>query len=592
MKKVGVLAFILFFSFSLVLVSAANETAQDRAANCLEGKIKGKCASLTFEEQVFSTLGIGLSECKDAIIDKSKNSGECWPSSGCKIKDTALAILALNHAGVSTTKAEEWIAKNNITPTDLEWYLEIDSSSAVSCTISYDTGSAKIKIDADKKIASFSNPCLISAQDSNWMKISSSCLKKKFTVTCDKDFVSTILYKKPSSNVWRVSPSVQQGTASGKTEHSLNFYCYSTSTSCNYEDNLWAALALYKNNQDAKGSLPYLIALAEDNAKYFPETFLYLIGGDNEYLTSIVNAQNPDGYWNLNNQRLYTTAQALLALTPSQSSSDVVTASKTWLEANQEVSGCWGTTKDTGFLLWAAYPSSAPTCTGDGCGGETKPDCVVAGDHYCTSPGDCDPEVNGGNILDEFSCEGRGGMSVCCSRDVRTETCEDKNGEICTGGRVCSEETVSASGTSDCCLGTCQLPTSQCEEDGGSCQSSCLASEEEIDSSCDSGVCCKTKTTPPSSEGKSLWWLWILIILIILVIIGIIFRNQLRMFLFKFKHKGGEPVTKTRPPFFPPSQQPRPIFRPFSPQKPVQRPASKTDSDLDDTFKKLKEMSK
>ena len=587
MKKFGVLAFILLCS--LIIVSAANETSQDKAVACLQGKVSGKCSSLGFEEQVFSTLSLGLSECKDAILASSKNSGECWPSSGCKIKDTSLAILALDRVGASTDKAKAWLQKNNITPTDLEWYLEIDSSNALSCTISYYSGNAKIKIGADKKISAFSSSCLTLAQDSNWMKIASSCLKKKFTISCDSDFVSTVIYKKPGSNIWRVPPSVQQGSSGTKTEHELNFYCYSTSSTCSYEDNLWASLALFKLGADAKGVLPYLIALSEDNSRLFPDAFLYLIDSQDDYLTSIVNAQNGDGYWTLNSQKFYTTALALLALMPSQSSSDVVNSAKTWLEANQDSSGCWGTIKDTGFLLWALYPSIVQgTCTGTGCG-NSKPDCEVAGNNFCISPGECDSEINGGSVLEEYSCEGRGGINVCCDKDRNEETCSQRNGKECSGGKVCTEDTIVTTDSSDCCLASCESPASECEQNGARCESNCLASEESLNYECNFGVCCKTKSTE-ETPSSSLWWLWILIILIIIVVVGIIFRHQLRMFIFKFKHKGSaEPVSKTRPPFYPPSAPQRPVFRPsFMPK----RPASKVDSDLDETFRKLKEMSK
>ena len=92
--------------------------------------------------------------------------------------------------------------------------------------------------------------------------------------------------------------------------------------------------------------------------------------------------------------------------------------------------------------------------------------------------------------------------------------------------------------------------------------------------------------------------------MIILAVLGILFREKLRMLFFRFSGKGktGPAPPQTRPPFppMPPSRimQPRMIMRPSvqpsapSP-RPISRPASsQTDKELEDTFKKLKEMSK
>lgn len=580
MKKGAFLAVLLFTILIANLALAANDTFVEKAYSCLESRVKDKCSSLPFEEQAFSMLAAGDAyNCKTSLLALSKNSGECWPSSSCRIKDTSIAILALNKIGYDTSKAENWVAKNNITPSDLEWYLEIDSASATSCTISYDSKNIRISIGDDKKISSFSDACLLSSFDSNWLKISQSCLKKKYTISCDKDFLSTILYKKPGSNVWRVSSTIQQATAKASTEHQINLYCYSVSTACNYEDNLWAALALKSAGKEVSGMSPYLLALSDDNLKFFPESFLYILISSDEYLQSILSYQNNDGYWNINNQKFFSTALALLALPDS----DAETSAKTWLEENQDSSGCWGGVRDTAFLLYSGWPQEVSSTTS----GDTEPDCEVAGNYFCITPGQCD-EVDG-DPLPSFSCQGRAGIKICCNKNKEEQTCSDMNGEECLSSQTCSLETVPASDTDDCCKGECieQSETSECEQNSGFCLSSCSSSQEEAGYNCNSGkICCKNSVNP----SPSLWWLWILIILIILVVLAIIFRNQLRLFIFKFKNRGKsgqEPVNKTRPPFFPPSQPSRPIFRPF-----VKPSSTKTDKDLDETFRKLRDMSK
>ena len=98
-------------------------------------------------------------------------------------------------------------------------------------------------------------------------------------------------------------------------------------------------------------------------------------------------------------------------------------------------------------------------------------------------------------------------------------------------------------------------------------------------------------------------WIFILIIAIILIALGIVFRKKLRIFLFKIKggFKKG-PVSRTRPAFPPvgppqlrkmfPTRMPR---QPLGLRRPVGRPGkpgTKTDKELEETMKKLKEMSK
>ena len=90
----------------------------------------------------------------------------------------------------------------------------------------------------------------------------------------------------------------------------------------------------------------------------------------------------------------------------------------------------------------------------------------------------------------------------------------------------------------------------------------------------------------------------ILAILIVLVALGLLFKDRLKMLLFKRKtgFREGPSPAATRPSFYPPGgMRPmvrRPVFSPSSPYRPIQRTAGKTDKELDETLRKLKEMSK
>ena len=600
MKKTGAIFAFLLFAILIPIVSAANQTTEEKGYACLEGKVSGKCSTLILEEQEFSLLALSynsniLRECKTAVESKRKNN-ECWPNPDCKIKDTSLAVIALKNLGEDTSAAESWILKQNKTPSNLEWYLEIDSSQATECTITYDSIAKRINIADDKKISGELGSCFSFAYDNYWLKISNSCLRKKFSVSCNKDFLSTILFKKTNSPVWHVSSDVKAASSGGTTEHEVNSYCFSPTSSCNYEDNLWAALALSKTGHDSelRLALPYLIVMSEDNEKLFPSSFLYYLTSSEDYLSKILSLQKSGGYWELN-QRYYDTALGLLALGESEAE----TKARTWLGSVQGNDGCWnsGNIRDTAFLLWAGWPRN-PASVGGGNASETA-DCQDY-NFFCLTQGECDEAE--GNNLRNYDCSG---MKICCDKPKKQKTCSEEDGNICPTGKVCSVSAIETSDTAKCCIGECkdESEETECEIEGNTCRNSCGSGEEEASFDCETGkTCCKEIPVTPA---KSKLWIWILAILIILAILGITFKDKLRILIFRMKggFKQGD-VNKTRPPFMPPSSQysmrPRlPIYpgtrpvQPIQPRPPIQKPIgkTKTDQELEDTLKKLKDMS-
>ena len=133
MKK-GVLFSILFifliFSIFPSADAALNATQEkqrvDLAYSCLQNKVNtsASCSSLSTEEKIFTLLA--LNRCQSELITDSSNTGECWPSGSCRIKTTAQAVLALDHVGADTIKAEAWLLNQTRGTTDLTWFLEIE----------------------------------------------------------------------------------------------------------------------------------------------------------------------------------------------------------------------------------------------------------------------------------------------------------------------------------------------------------------------------------------------------------------------------------------------------------------------------------
>ncbi len=598
-KRAIVFLFSIFLILSVSLISAQDDDKVDKAYDCLKDKVEDKCDSLSVEEKAFTVLAIG--DCKSELKDSSRNE-QCWPSSGCRLKDTALSVMALSKYNQDTDDAEDWLLDQEQTPDDLIWFLEIDSDEETTCEISYNDREYDVVVKEDKKLSSSAGPCLSIDQGGYWLKIDDDCYDDNFTISCDMEFLTTLVYKKRTGSTVYVSSKTNFGASEGKTEEKVNSLCFGTG--CDYEGSLWATLALSEEGYDVSPYLPYLIAMTDENEEYFPSSFLYMLTDYDDFFSQIIDLQTND-YWKIADSpyhQFYDTSLALLALQDFDASQ--ADSAKSYLLEVQDEDGCWRTVRDTAFILYAAWPKQ-----GGGVG--PSPDYCEDFNYYCTSPLECDES----NKMD-LPCESSLGK-VCCKEKPLEETCAIKEGDICKGDEECNGKWIAASDSTSCCSGYCEIveiEEPECEVEGFDCRSSCYEDEEEKLYECDStDVCCGEKT-----EKTSYWWIWLLIILIILVVLGIVFKDRIKSFIFKMKNKMGKGKGPARPgpgpgprrfppgpPISPgqrrmilprPSSQPtqrstqRPVPRPRP--SPTRKPASKTDKELDETLKKLKEMSK
>lgn len=570
MKKNWAFILILFF---LLPIAIAQQAEVDKAIKCLEDKIDdGKCSSLSTEEKIFSLLAV--QKCESELLSDSKNSYECWPKSGCTIKQTAQAILALDSVGTSTAKSQTWLSSQTIISSDILWYLQIDSSEQTSCSISYAGSSYSIIIDENKKINTHAGDCLRLAQEDYWLRIPSNCYDKEFEISCDKSFKSGLIFKQTTSPIFYISEKMNSGSANSKIKEKINSKCFSTTEICDYEGTLWTALTLKNLGKDVSPYIPYLITSAVKNERYLPESFLYILAGSS-YYEELLSKQKNKQYWDESGDKLYDTA---LALYPLQSeSSEDKTASINWILDNQKSDGCWDNLRNTGFILHSVWPvkSSGEECTTSG--------------GYCMPEADCE-----GNIL-SGTCTG---SLKCCSQPLELESCSKMEGIICDSDKTCEGSEVTSFDTDECCLGSCVTPseeeTTGCSENKGTCKISCGDDEEEQNYDCKyyNDVCCVGK------QG-SYWYIWILAILIILIVVAIIFRDKLKFYGHQLFSKFGKP---SHPPIQPPSQPPsrmtgipRRRFLPSEISRPSVRkpsPLAKPREELDEVLKKLKEIGK
>ena len=611
-KRALVLALMVVLSMNFVFAANSTNTSVsssqaattidldkiDKAYNCLDGLVKNN-SRLSFQEAIFSTLALGSKYNLVSKIDEEKGAN-CWPKSGCKLKETALAALAYSRAGKSNDDIIKWLGSKNGSASELQWYLEIDitSRAASDCKIRYDGSEKTLKIKDDMTLQGSLGSCLSISNSGYWMRISSSCLEKEFEISCDQDFVSSLIYQKSAGGTVYVSSQANGASSSGTTKEKVQAQCFKTGTACDYEGSLWAAFALKKANKDVAPYLPYLVAFADDYKQTFPSAFLYILNGGEDFYSSIVQSQKQGKFWEVTgsaNSKYFDSSLAMLAL---QGSSAVeLENAKNYFASVQGTSGCWNNNnvRDSAFLLYSGWPRSV-----GGGGGTTASLCTSVSGYSCGTRSDC--RDFGGSILTSFDCPNA--QEYCCNVKIEKKSCSELLGKVCANGQNCIGS-ISPSLDGSCCVGTCEIPlptTNECEDEAqGECKSSCdSTTEEEIIKDCEASgqVCCVAKA-PKSSN----LWIWIIIlsILIILVIIGIIFRDRLRVWWFHFRGRAkSAPITRQSGPGYGMARRPMPMMRPM-PGRPMQRPmvrpmpqreASGTDKEMEETFKKLKELSK
>jgi len=590
-------ALFVFLIFILPLIFAANQTQVNDAYDCLKEKINDKtCEKLGLEEKIFSLLAVG--KCRSELMDDSKDD-KCWPKQDCNVKATAQATLALG----GSSKAEAWLVSQEQAPSELIWYLQIETDEQSTCTITYDDSPHTIKIWENKTINSAAGSCLsLSNLDSStppdgyWLEVSPDCYNKSFEISCDQGFLTTLLFKKEApSKIIHVLEQATSASAEGTTTEKVESLCFVKGGSCDYEASLWATLVLESLDYEIDAHLPYLISMAdqEENKEYLPEAFLYILTDYADFRNELLSRQTSNGYWQLPRNKYYGTALALYGFQYEEF--EEKTDAQNWLLKIQGDDGCWnaGNILDTAFILYSVWPKTTN-------GGDGIIDCIDAGG-YCMSEASC--ISTGGRILPGYDCLG---VFKCCDTPQTLKTCEDMGGKICGVGEECSSSTVIAAGGIECCLDYCKdkAPTESydCVSLGkGVCERyECGEGYEQTDDyTCEYGdKCCIAKTKPPLG-GKV--WLWILIILVFLVVLGIIFRDKLRMFWMRLrrpKPRGGPgpgpglpPVPSTdfsgrriRPRRILPSAH---VYRRAPPRIPA-----KTHGELDEVLKKLKDMGK
>jgi Cys-rich repeat protein len=482
----------------------------DAGYECLQSEIN-KSSSLSLEEAVFGMLALGSERevLNDTIAGQKHATQDCWPRAGCTLKDTAQVLLAYDRAGVDTTGIENWLESKKVTAKlSLSWFLEIDIENHVpsECSIFYDGNEYRFDIEEDMTLSANAGDCLTGAGE-YWFSIADNCVEKQFDVSCGDGFITALLYRKSTGGTLFVSSNTHSSGAGGFTEEKVGAECFSTNAAgtCDYEGSLWATLALQRPGFDISNLIAYLVALSDDNKKYFPSSLLYVMVDGGEQLTEIVNSKVRGNQWKTLGtpyNEFYDTSLGLLAL--GDGFANEVDPVKGWLLRVQKDSGCWGTQsnndiRDTAFLLYSGWPRYVPLAP-VGCASDS--DCSITGLDICELGSglcveclnsiDCDSGeicnannvcvADGSGCKEDWSCPKW--SEVACISGQQTRSCVDANS--CGTEANKPDESQSCIACSD--SGNCADSSAAVCTPGGSCVE-CL-----LDSDCPSGGRCDMDT--------------------------------------------------------------------------------------------------
>jgi hypothetical protein len=498
MKK-EVMLFGLFFllivgvSFSAHALDYEQENINISAAyTCLEEHMATQGNRITAPEEILY-LSLLFDDYRHLIDETISSEENCWPSGNCDLKTTSLYVLA-KEGCEDISKPTEWLMDQRLTTTDLNWFLEIDGSEEMNCEVSYGTNSYPIIIQEDKKVTKNAGPCLV-AENNYWYDISKSCYDETFEMTCDKNFITTLLFQEKDSLTYHVLKDSHHARDGETTTEKIESYCFGTNGECDYEGSLWAATLLKSLGEEVDIYLPYLIDGSDnpENEEYFPSVFLYFLTNDLDYRTTILE-EFRGSYWDVSGDKYYDTG---LAVWPFYDEfPEEKDLAKEWLLGEQDELGCWnsGNIVDTSWLLYTIWPDKSAEGKCEGNKEENK---------TCEIDSDCN----------DYYCEDWTMISETClgNECVLLETCENKT--ICETDSDCAGEHVCNDGTmlySECINNMCLFADDcdfgivipdDCVESGFTCTSridcSSLDMEWAFDDSCaGSTICCDSQIEP------------------------------------------------------------------------------------------------
>ncbi len=463
-----------------------------------------------------------ISQLVDRLKTRMDKTAGCWPTGGCKVKDTSLAVLAMYLSGQDeeAKKGVDWLKSARIAGLKGgEWWLVIKGTSPEgSCVVSYKQTKKTFNFVEDK-IREVGGKYYI-----NLVQIAPGILSSGILPTINVDCsglpgsIVTLLHK-PNPNTF----FIQKSETAANVELKVANVCFGeskTSSSCDYESSLYATWVLVELGQDGLsfdeiGDTLYLQSKVKTtNIKDLAllNRILYRAGNvAPSFVKELASRQKQGGDWEGD---VFTTSLATFGLLGNSEHVDVVNRGAAYLERRRNVrDGSWDNNiKSTSMALITLHGVDLAK------GNVGRVRVPVDGSKVSGTKEDCSNGIDDDG--DEFA-------------DCGDTDCEEEKVKLCSNNEVDEcEEGVDCGGFCNACEGE-QEPkgtetSKECEANsdcdtgqecvGGKCQSKEEEPPEEeckSDDECSDGEECKSGKCLPK-EGRSLWWLWLLIILIVI----------------------------------------------------------------------------
>ncbi|MBU2638596.1 MAG: hypothetical protein KJ955_06495 [Nanoarchaeota archaeon] len=511
---------ILLLALCLLSSFVSAEFSSQSAYNWLSSKADSDGA---YNDNVVATAWAVLALGKAGISSQAEHSLEwifseqssayCFPSSPCRTKDTAMALLAMD--SLQRLDNITWVQdalKSMIVPSSLsgKWFIEVSTDNSGTCKLSWE-----INNQTRDKTVVVNKGKFPECGDSYFLDVESSCLSSSIIrqpgtaidVDCTgvdgSDVVITLLYR--SGNKYYIVSS----TSANKAEVIINNGCFGNGpgdVSCKKESSLYAAWAAKKTDDSSVNVKVYLMDAysesgVEDNA------LLYLATGEARYLEELKRIQKTDGSFE---RSVMKTALAVLALNQDAAYSDIASKAVEWLKTKQKADGSLGEVTETAAALYAAFNEPVDVPPSD-----------YVPPEICNDDGLCDYEA--------------GEDSENCPEDCPSdeEPLPDTYGDDCEVNNLCETDFEE---TTENCPDDCTCGDGICddyEDAEGSCDEDCVSSD--ADSTVDAD---QMQDEPSGSSAMT----WVIIILIILIVVaGGIFAVKKFGGAAKPKQKPGSP---------------------------------------------------
>ncbi|HLC56221.1 MAG TPA: hypothetical protein VJJ23_03220 [Candidatus Nanoarchaeia archaeon] len=588
--------FVISILFMLIIsIIGVNAQTEDAGFQWLNKSVSDVNWKISTQAASWSILALGKNNYNvDSGVDvllHRRNLNGGWNNN---VKDSSLAILALEESDVDISKSVEWLLKKQQKAnTDGSWLIQIKTENEGSCEVSVDEGDTKtFTVDNNKVSCDFDGN---GDGYGNWIDLEGCggfSLKAYSTVDVNCNNLGSadinLIYKN-GNNYYLLQDK--------KSTNRFNFEI-ENSYFGDYESTLIATWMLNEIGEIQNvHTLSYLEGNIRDNF-VLDRALLYGITKKDVYKNWVEAKQN--NFTGSLDGNVYNTALVILNL----KGSNLADKATDWIKNEQNTReqstnyGSWGgSVEDTAIVLYSAFTAGGDIIIDDGVKGNVSLGNGVCGDSALDADEECDASYDSkGKKLQgddrycqvDERCVKSGDTNECSCKKVslavnetRKEICDDSkdndgNGKIdcldsgCRNDAACTSKTQQCNNDKICDTGESCL-CNDCRND-----IRCKSPTEGDQEICDDGedndgngdIDCKDTTCKddPICKKKGFPW-WIVTIVVLVIAFGLIYYfvfskrkpKEKKPFedILEKKHEGGFKMRPSIAGHTPQKQQPQ-----------------------------------